>query len=271
MDGETNQMSVDEAVNVLMERLPVPVQNFLKGEQRNKVIYEISQKYRLHTDQAGDFERAALFMLLGIYSPEEFLANLKTAGIPEQVAQGLTKEVNERIFIPLREEERALSDSQVAPVSETPEPVPSPSRTMVADMAKEEVVPNQNTPEPMPAWNPPAYPNPAQFQQPFYPAQAQTYWIPVSISPIQHPMSPYVQYGAPQMPSPQAPQDTQAPPPTVPQVETTEETRYTEPNQFSEPVRMQDTPPRPESPLPPPPVAPERRQFGTDPYREAPL
>jgi len=274
MDSETTQMSIDEAVNVLMERLPLPVQNFLKGEQRNKVIYEISQKYRLHTDQAGDFERATLFMLLGIYSPEEFLTNLKTAGIPEQVAQGLTREVNEKIFIPLREEERALTDTEL---TSTPEEVTPPTYTAPAATTPPQTdrgVPLMpTTQEQMPAWNPQQYPTSPQFQQPFYGGQAQTYWIPVSISPIQHPMSPYPQYGgAPYAQAPQMPaQEMQAPPPVFPSTPEPEPVRYTEPNQPQSLEPMQDTPSRPESPVAPPPPPPSKREYNGDPYREVPL
>jgi hypothetical protein len=272
MDGETTQMSVNEAIAVLMERLPLPVQNFLKSERKNQVIYEISQKYRLHTDQAGDFERAALFMLLGIYSPEEFLANLKTAGIPEQVAQGLTREVNEKIFIPLREEERALTDAEA---TLEPDEVPAPTLTTqnvaVPVQSVEVTAPITPIQEQAPAWNPQPYPTAPQFQQPFYGGQAQTYWIPVSISPIQHPMNPFPQYGAPYTAAPQMPaQEMQVPPPTIPVMQP-EAVSYTEPTKPQPLEPMQDTPPRPEPPLTPPSPSPIKREYTNDPYREVPL
>lgn len=271
MDSETTQMSVNDAVTVLMERLPVPVQNFLTSDRRNQVIYEISQKYRLHTDQAGDFERAALFMLLGIYSPEEFLTNLKAAGIPEQVAQGLTREVNEKIFIPLREEERALTDTESAPKLKE-ETTPAYTAPVIATPPQ----PDRATtlmPEQTPAWSPQQYPTSPQFQQPFYGGQAQTYWIPVSISPIQHPMSPFPQYGGtPYTQAPQAPaQEMQAPPPLFPATPQPEAMRYTEPSQPQTLEPMQDASSRPESPVTPTPPPPIKREYNGDPYREVPL
>lgn len=259
MDSETEQMPLEEAVEILMERLPVPVQNFLKGEERNKVIYEISQKYRLHTDQAGDFERAALFMLLGIFSPEEFLANLRESGIPEQVAQGLAREVNEKIFIPLRKAEQSTPTAEA-----TPTPAPIATNTATQTPPEPPIQQNQYR-EPLPpqGWNP-QYP-PQGFQPTFYGGQAQTYWIPVSISPIQHPMAPFPQYRetAP-IPTP----DVQAPPPTIreaPQVKEEYTERYT-----PEPITPMPDIPQNDSPVPPPPT-PLKKEYNADPYREPPL
>jgi hypothetical protein len=57
------ELSMNEKIAILMEDLPVPVQNFLRGPERDAVSSELSTKYNLHADQAGVFERSFIYML----------------------------------------------------------------------------------------------------------------------------------------------------------------------------------------------------------------
>lgn len=106
MDEDQNTHSiVDESVVRLLKGLPAPLQEFVTGPEKDAVVLGLSEKYNLHVDQAGEFERAFLLMLLGAYTPSEFVDTLKKVGVAEAVIQGLAHDVNEEVFKPLREEE----------------------------------------------------------------------------------------------------------------------------------------------------------------------
>ncbi|KND51519.1 MAG: phage Tail Collar [Parcubacteria bacterium C7867-007] len=115
----TDELDLNQQIAVLMRELPKPVQDFLKSPERDAVSLELSTKYSLHADQAGVFSRAYLFMLLGVYTPDEFIQELREAGISEPSIQGITADVNERVFKRLQNAER----SYVAPVPVQPAPV----------------------------------------------------------------------------------------------------------------------------------------------------
>ncbi len=139
---------INAAVSSLMDELPVPVQEFLKSNERDQVVRELSAKYSLHVDQAGEFERAFLFMLLGISKPEEFVSNLRTTGLTEDVIGGLATDVNTRVFIPLREKEREAS--RVQPLQAQPaKPAPLPPPALAYEPAAP-TLPGSPVPAPMP-------------------------------------------------------------------------------------------------------------------------
>jgi hypothetical protein len=165
------ELSMNEKIAILMEDLPVPVQNFLRGPERDAVSSELSTKYNLHADQAGVFERSFIYMLLGVYTPEEFVQELTDAGIPQDTVRGLTADVNERVFKPLQNAERAT-------VPPTPIAVPVP---VYAPPAPAPFVP------PTPVVPASIYSAPVPTPQPVAPAPqpfAQSAAIPVSPAPV---------------------------------------------------------------------------------------
>ena len=93
-----NELTFEQKIAVLMQELPVPVQTFLKSPERDAISLELSNKYHLRVDQADAFSRAYIYMLLGVSTPEEFVQDLRAAGITEDSIQGLTTDVNERVF-----------------------------------------------------------------------------------------------------------------------------------------------------------------------------
>jgi hypothetical protein len=104
-----------ESVATLFRSLPPPIRTFLQGTQKDALMISLTKKYNLHTDQAGEFEKSFLFMLLGVYKPDEFVSTLKEAGLSEEVINLLAQDINEQVFIPLRKaEEGASSASSLA-------------------------------------------------------------------------------------------------------------------------------------------------------------
>lgn len=144
------ESDISDAVAALMKDLPKPVQDFLMSDERAVVARDLSSKYGLHVDQAAEFERAYIFMLLGIATPEEFVSILSKAGLSQEVINGLAADVNTRVFMRLRDLERAPAQSALA-VIKKPTPLPPP--------ALDYQPPVQNLPgSPVPAPMPPSGP-----------------------------------------------------------------------------------------------------------------
>lgn len=123
-EQELESLPFEQRIALLMGDLPAPLQRFLRSPERDAVSLRISQKYQLHADQAGVFEQAYLYLLIGVNSPDEFVQDLKKAGIAEDTIRGLAADINEQVFKKLQQEERGAV-STPAPV--TPVVVPAPA------------------------------------------------------------------------------------------------------------------------------------------------
>ena len=244
-----NQLSIEDAIGTLLEGLPKEVRDFVTGPERSRVALSLSQKYRLHADEAGEFERAYIFMLLGISSPEEFVDTLTKAGIPAESVRGLAKDVNEQVFVPLRRVEQGAQ-----PAASTPLRLPQETRALLPGSG--EPVPVQK-PQ---AARPPQIPPPSLIPPPFMaPPQLSTQMLyPAPGTPIYMWPAPAVgQWATP------APVADVPPPPTVAMPETV---HVPEPH-----VRPQtQTSPRQVAPSFPlsPQITTQVQPSDNDPYRE---
>ncbi|MES2225504.1 MAG: hypothetical protein V4480_01710 [Patescibacteria group bacterium] len=166
-----DDLSFEEKVSVLVGALPAPVRDFLTSPERDAVSLRLTQKYNLHADQAAAFERAYVYMLLGVDTPDEFVQDLRNAGIGTDTVQGLTNDVNEQVFKRLREQE--LREPQAAPKA-PPASAPTPVEVPVMQVAAAQVQP---APDPLPAPSPtttPITPAPQPQTQPSYNLVPQT-------------------------------------------------------------------------------------------------
>lgn len=175
--ADISGMALNEQIAVLMDKLPVPVQNFLKGPERDAVSLVLARKYHLHADAAGIFERAYIFMLLGVYTPEEFVEELRDGGITEENIKGLTADINDLVFKRLREEERAAE-----PVA----PAPAKPQVPVMQVGSRMEGPGQGTPPQAPVPPIPQQPPspPAQAPQPVPIPSPVIQPVPVQAPPI---------------------------------------------------------------------------------------
>src|SRR3989344_4886731 len=160
MDEQENfneDLSIEEAVATVVADLPEAVQRFVTGPERDEVSLDLTRKYGLHADQAGDFEHAYMFLLLGLQTPEEFARKLRDVGLPETTIQGLATDMNERVFKKLRKEERLKSSVLTAP--NIPEPPPFATQTVPQSTATP-------PPSPLPAYSVPLMQNAPVLYQP---------------------------------------------------------------------------------------------------------
>lgn len=110
--------TLEETIALLLTQVPAPVQSFVLNELGDTSRL-LMASHNLKVDQAGVLERELLLMLLGQEEPAQFAAELKASGVPDATTQAILKDVNERVFKKLREEER---QGGVAPA--TPQPAP---------------------------------------------------------------------------------------------------------------------------------------------------
>ncbi|MDP3402988.1 MAG: hypothetical protein Q8S35_03495, partial [bacterium] len=125
-EEDLDDVEINQAVGAAMRDLPRPVQDFLKSDERDAVARELSAKYQLHVDQAGEFERSFILMLLGVMRPEEFVTTLTQAGLSQDIVNGLAADLNTRVFMKLRDAEREQV-AAVPPAPQKPAPIPPPA------------------------------------------------------------------------------------------------------------------------------------------------
>lgn len=221
-----------------MKELPKVVRDFLTSAERDKVVLDLTNKYHLHADQAGEFERAFILMLLGVERPEEFVASLSATGLTSDVINGLASDLNERVFIPLRNAE--LKPPAQKPQKPDPLPPPSieyqPPQNLPGSSAPVPVaVPVVSTATPAVVPQPAEHPSQAAHAAPanWHPAAAVHIYVPSGAS--HHAVQP-----VPVVTSP-------TPAPAVP-----------------EPERREEIPTAFRAPAP----APAPKAYSSDPYRE---
>ncbi len=152
---DVSSLSFNEKIAALESTLPKSVQDFLQSPERDATSLRLSQKYRLHADQAAAFERAYLYMLLGVNTPEDFVQDLKEANIPPDTIRGLTNDVNEQVFKKLQQTELyGAGEQAIAPHPEVRGVQPQvpvmqvapPQKEAAHEVAKQSVEPSEPLP-----------------------------------------------------------------------------------------------------------------------------
>lgn len=105
----------------VMQTLPLFIREYLSQGKYTTVAQGLMSKYKLRIDQGSVLERELLLLLMGIENPAEFTQALsEDARLDKETVDGLVKDINDQMFIPLRKEEERLSK---APVQQLPKPV----------------------------------------------------------------------------------------------------------------------------------------------------
>lgn len=303
---DVEDIPIEEQVDILMGDLPVPIQRFLKSPERDAVSLNLTRKYGLHTDDAGAFERAYIFMLLGVFTPEEFAQELRDGGLDEATVRGLATDINEGVFKKLRQQEREETIATSAYRTQPPVPAVAPMQVGESQKPVPQSLPGQDS---RPEWAAPApgasasatstaSPAPPSMPSPAAAAAAPTpIYSNAPVAPaIPAQAAPYAPQ-AEQYPSPQHPrtmaedmqrvaQGSVSQPPaqaSAPQSQPAfAPAAHTPPSAPTEPVHAAYATPLPPSPSAPPVTAPIRltpvdrartgapiqKEFGSDPYRE---
>jgi hypothetical protein len=278
-ETQKRDAEVEEVISILLANLPRPLQDFVLGDERDEIILSLSTKYHLHADQAGEFEVAFMNLLLGAFSPDQFVTELQTHGFDAGTIQGLVKDINEQVFVPLRQAEQERGVAPGVPASATPQPTqwvevtpqaaapvaPTPVLPPVAPAP----VPQTPVQPPAPA-SVPSYAAPAPMPQPGVStpmpgAIPLGHTMAADMAALQHPAeaAPPVPMPMPAWGAPPVPQPWNVPPPGMqylpPQMA---QPAYMPPGYWpaqpmqAYPVPMQYQYPQPQPVAPSPPPAP---------------
>lgn len=232
------------------KKLPAPVREFLADPDKlARVLENIRNAHGLHIDVAGQIGESVGYLLLGLANPNEFKEMLKTASVSEATASEIIGEINQKIFVPLREEMRRGASTAPAPAPARPSiqhpPLPRPPIPQRRPAEPERYFHLENKIPPLAR---PVAPRPPVFNPSIAPLPPKSVLPPPSQKLLRDSEEPHLEIP----PSPKATEGAvrkAAPPPPKPS--------FVPPNL---PGVIQ--PPAP--PVPPPPAKP----YTTDPYRE---
>jgi hypothetical protein len=296
----TRSYSNDELIT-LMEAAPLLVQQAIESKTTAKTISGIATSFNLHIDVLGKLAELNVLMLLGLVNPDEFLQELITAGIPEADARTIMTEINEKIFMPLREQMRSGAEKAeqptrpVAPATPRPtQPVRPPMQvppTRVSVPAPSYVPPRPPTPVPPIRPAPQPTPRANDFPPPSVIIQAnprlperpqqQEYIskVPRYVPPPKQSAPPKAVPPSPAPPIIQKPPQTPTQPMNAnankmledheePHIELKQGVARTAPPPMNLPGAMPPPPPKPTVSAPPAPAPVSRPPYSADPYRE---
>ncbi len=126
-----------EQFNSAYKKVPYPIRECIASEELGTIVLSVGKTHNLHVDTIGALERETTNMLLGLINPEQFVAELKSAGIPQESIPNIVAELNTKIFVPLRERMRNPSpeDAEETGTEETAVP-PTPAAPAIAAIAR---------------------------------------------------------------------------------------------------------------------------------------
>ena len=120
--------TLENDIKELMKEVPAPIRAFFASGKVETVAKNLMQKYKFHIDQGAIVEREIILLLLGLKSPDEFTKTLaEEAKLDTQTVNGITRDVNDQIFVPLREEMRKGPQA----VPQIPKPIAPPREVVL--------------------------------------------------------------------------------------------------------------------------------------------
>jgi len=130
MNPDQKELSFDESIKEVMRTLPPVIRSYLAQGKYTAVAKGLMSKYGLRIDQAGVLEREIMLLLMGIEDPNDFTKALtEDVQLDEKAVNSIVQDVNNQIFVPLREEERKSGMS--APAQPAQQPVSQPAKPVV--------------------------------------------------------------------------------------------------------------------------------------------
>lgn len=103
---------------------PQQIQDFIVEGELVKQVVLIGKKNQLHIDVLGNVVQTTRNLLIGLLKPDQFVAELKSMGVAENIIAEITKTLNEKVFGPMR---KAQEEALKKPVQQTQAPAPKPA------------------------------------------------------------------------------------------------------------------------------------------------
>lgn len=143
MNQDQPELTLEESIKQVMQTLPPIIRDYLTQGKYTAVAKDMMAKYSLRIDQGGVLEREIMLLLMGIENPDEFSKSLaEEAKLEQKTINGIVQDINEQIFVPLREQMRR--EAPTAPEAAKPAP-PEQPRTFF-HLENKIPLPRQNRP-----------------------------------------------------------------------------------------------------------------------------
>ncbi len=119
---DTQQPTFDQDLSTIVAQLPPPIRAFFASGKVEIIAKNLMQKNKLHIDQGAIIGREIILLLLGLKNAAEFVKTLsEEAKLDAQTVDGITRDINAQIFVPLREEEMKSGGMKTSPAPGLPQ------------------------------------------------------------------------------------------------------------------------------------------------------
>lgn len=102
-----------EQIDEKFKALHASIQDAVLSSKTEEEIRKVSDKYKLHVDVAGLLNEEIVYTLVGLNNASDFKTRLASAGIPEDTLDSIVKDVNEQIFLPIRESLKEIENKNI--------------------------------------------------------------------------------------------------------------------------------------------------------------
>lgn len=92
----------EQAINAY-RNAPEAIRAVFNSEETAGIVPHLQKRLGLHIDSAGILAKEIGYLLLGITDPNKFIVRLKNNNFSDQTIDAIVTEINQKIFIPLRE------------------------------------------------------------------------------------------------------------------------------------------------------------------------
>ncbi len=153
-----------------VDKIPKAIRNAMTSIETGRVIQEIGEMHHLHLDAVANLMEEVGAVMLGMTRPSAFSSKIKnTLELSEKEAESITKEIDEKVFQPIKaalvemydheeEDHSKLSREDILKEIETHVSIPSkptptiniaPDHTLVSPLATKELEAPKKTSDPI--------------------------------------------------------------------------------------------------------------------------
>ena len=108
---------MDDTQTIIKEqfkKLPKDIQDAILAVDLRDKLKMVSDKHKLLVDKAGVLENETMLVMLGLENHSAYPESIKKElGITSEQAQEITKDINEQIFLPIRESLKNIEKNNV--------------------------------------------------------------------------------------------------------------------------------------------------------------
>ena len=143
------EQDLQKQIEDRIAELPEDIQQAIGSAELEQKVQAIGAKHHLHIDSAGKLQDEVMLVMLGFEPAEQFAQHLSSElGLPSVEAAAVTEEINNEIFMPIRESMKTFAPKPPAPTPPAKAQDLHPAEIMLAE--KTLSVPNPTPPEQKP-------------------------------------------------------------------------------------------------------------------------